>query len=106
VDIKIGYAGSLCVVGRFAEAGRLVDEVLALVPEHPYANQLRHYMAQQQRSLPPDTTKVTLASVAHPRANPAEAVRLNMQYQQDLARWKALSLWQRLWVRTSSAITA
>jgi tetratricopeptide (TPR) repeat protein len=42
VDIKAGYAGSLCAVGRFAKAARLIDEVLALVPEHPYANQLRH----------------------------------------------------------------
>lgn len=41
VDIKADYAGSLCAVGRFAEVGRLVDEVLALVPEHPYANELR-----------------------------------------------------------------
>jgi len=95
VEIKAGYAGSLCAVGRFAEAGRLLDEVLALVPEHPDANQLRRYVAQQQKSLPPDTTKITLASVAHPRANPAEAARLNMQYQQDLERWKALSWWQR-----------
>ena len=95
MEIKAGYAGSLCAVGRFVEAGRLVDAVLALVPENPYANQLRRYMAQQQKSLPPDTTKITLASTAHPRANPAEAARLNMQYQQDLARWKALSWWKR-----------
>ena len=44
VEIKAGYAGSLCSVGRFAEAKRLVDEVLALVPEHAYANQLKRYI--------------------------------------------------------------
>jgi hypothetical protein len=83
VEIKVGYAGSLCAVGRFAEAGRLVDAVLALVPEHAYANQLRRYIVQryivqQQQSLPPATTQVTPASTAHPGANPAEAARLNM----------------------------
>ena len=105
IDLRVGYAGSLCALGQFAEAGRLVDEVLALVPEHPYANQLRRYVAQQQ-SLPPDTTKVTLASTAHPHANTAEAARLNMQYQQDLARWQALSWSQRLWVRKPTPPTS
>jgi hypothetical protein len=40
VDIKVGYASSLCAVGQFAEARRLVDEVLVLMPGYPYANQL------------------------------------------------------------------
>jgi len=58
VEIKARYAGSLCAVGRFAEAGRLVDEVLALVPEHPYANRIQRNVAQQQQSLLSDTTHV------------------------------------------------
>ena len=73
VEIKVGYAASLGAVGQYAEAERLVDAVvLTLMPEHPYANQLRHDI-RQEMPLPPDTTKVTLASVAHPRANPAKA---------------------------------
>ena len=72
VEIKVSYAASLCAVGQYAEAERLVDAVLTLMPEHPYANKLRHDIMREM-PLPPDTTKVTLASVAHPRANPAEA---------------------------------
>jgi tetratricopeptide (TPR) repeat protein len=48
VEVKAGYAGSLCAVGRFTEAKHLIDEVLALVPEHPYANQLRRYLDAHQ----------------------------------------------------------
>ena len=41
VDIKAGYASSLCSVGRWDEAERFVDEVLAIIPTHPYAIQLK-----------------------------------------------------------------
>jgi tetratricopeptide (TPR) repeat protein len=50
VEIKIGYAGSLCAVGRFAEARPLVNDVLALIPDHPDANQLQRYLATIKRS--------------------------------------------------------
>jgi tetratricopeptide (TPR) repeat protein len=48
IEIKAGYAGSLCSVGRWDEAERLVDEVLAVIPTHPYANQLKSYIARQR----------------------------------------------------------
>ena len=51
-------------------------------------------LVQEGMSLPPDPAKVTLASTAHPLANSARAAQLNMQYQQDLARWQAL-LWRK-----------
>jgi hypothetical protein len=35
-------------------------------------------------------------STPHPAADPERAYRLNLQYQQELARWKALPWWQRL----------
>lgn len=44
VEIKAGYARALCLGGRFFEAARLIDEVLVLVPTHPYANRLRKYI--------------------------------------------------------------
>ena len=44
IEIKTGFAGSLCSVGRFAEARKLVNEVLAVVPRHPYANQLDNWL--------------------------------------------------------------
>ena len=51
VEIKAGYAGSLCNVGRWDEAERLVDEVLEVVPRHPYANQVKRYIvANRPRS--------------------------------------------------------
>jgi tetratricopeptide (TPR) repeat protein len=56
-------------------------------------------LVQEGMSLPPDPAKVTLASTAHPRANSARAAQLNMQYQQDLARWQALPWWKRLRVK-------
>jgi hypothetical protein len=51
-------------------------------------------LVQEGMSLPPDPAKVTLASTAHSLANSARAAQLNMQYQQDLARWQAL-LWRK-----------
>ncbi len=44
VEIAAGYAGSLCNVGRWDEAEERVDEVLAKVPKHPYANHLKRYI--------------------------------------------------------------
>jgi tetratricopeptide (TPR) repeat protein len=44
LGIKLGFAASLCGVGRFAQAERLVDEVLAVVPQQPYANRLKEYL--------------------------------------------------------------
>jgi hypothetical protein len=48
VGIKEGYAASLCSVGRSTEAERLLLEVLALVPTHPYANELLRYIQSQR----------------------------------------------------------
>ena len=48
VEIKAHYAGSLCTVGRLDEAERLVDEVLSLVPQHPYARQLKAFINSQR----------------------------------------------------------
>ncbi len=48
IEIKAGYAGSLSNVGRWDEAERLVDEVLVKVPRHPYANQLKRYIAAKR----------------------------------------------------------
>jgi tetratricopeptide (TPR) repeat protein len=50
IAIKAGYAGSLCDFERWDEAERLVEEVLAVVPAHPYANQLKSYIVRQRRS--------------------------------------------------------
>jgi hypothetical protein len=50
IEIKAGCAGSLCNVGRWVDAERLVDEVVALVPGHPYANQLKRYIAANRSS--------------------------------------------------------
>ena len=44
IEIKAGFAGSLGNVGQFAEARRLVNEVLAVMPRHPYANQLDNWL--------------------------------------------------------------
>ena len=46
IEVKAGYAGSLCSVGRFREAEQLVDEVLASVPHHPYASQLKQWLLE------------------------------------------------------------
>jgi len=51
VEIKAGYAGSLCNVGRWDEAERLVDEVLGVVPRHPYANQVKRYIVAKPATL-------------------------------------------------------
>ena len=51
VEIKAGYAGSLCDVGRWDEAEQLVDEVLEVVPRHPYANQLKRYIVAKPATL-------------------------------------------------------
>jgi tetratricopeptide (TPR) repeat protein len=45
VDITAGYAGSLCSLQRFEEAEPLIDRVLRKVPKHPYALQLKDYIA-------------------------------------------------------------
>jgi tetratricopeptide (TPR) repeat protein len=45
IEIKAGLDSSLCDFDRWDEAERLVDEVLAMVPTHPYANQLKRYIA-------------------------------------------------------------
>jgi tetratricopeptide (TPR) repeat protein len=51
VEITARYAGSLCSVGRWDEAERLVNEVLAKVGRHPYANQVKRYIvANRPRS--------------------------------------------------------
>jgi hypothetical protein len=50
VEIKAGYAGSLCLVGRFEEAERLIGELLALVPDHPYAMQVKGFLASRGSS--------------------------------------------------------
>ena len=51
VEITAGYAGSLCNVGRLDEAEQRVDEVLAKMPRHPYANELkRHIVANRPPS--------------------------------------------------------
>ena len=51
VETKAGYAGEPVQRGRWDEAERLVDEVLEVVPRHPYANQLKRYIvANRPRS--------------------------------------------------------
>src|SRR6266536_2756371 len=44
VEIKPRYAGSLCSIGKYAQAKRLVD---ARVPNHPYASQLARFIEAQ-----------------------------------------------------------
>jgi tetratricopeptide (TPR) repeat protein len=48
IEIKLRYAGSLCSVGRWDEAERLVNEVLGQVPQHPFANQVRRYIERHR----------------------------------------------------------
>ena len=51
IEITVSFAWSLCSVGRWGEADRLVGEVLERVPNHPDANQLRDYIASQRRGV-------------------------------------------------------
>jgi tetratricopeptide (TPR) repeat protein len=44
IEIKAGYAGSLCNLGRWKEAFQLVEEVLVVIPTHPYANAVKRYI--------------------------------------------------------------
>jgi tetratricopeptide (TPR) repeat protein len=48
IEFTTGYADSLCSVKRYAEAKRLVDEVLALVPGYRYANEVARRIARQR----------------------------------------------------------
>lgn len=50
VEIKAGFAGSLCRVGRWDEAERLIDQVLDVLPLHPYANELKRFIRSQRGS--------------------------------------------------------
>jgi len=40
IQTILGYAASLCNFRRWEEAEQLVDEILALIPQHPDANRL------------------------------------------------------------------
>jgi tetratricopeptide (TPR) repeat protein len=49
VDLTLGYAVSLAMVGRRDEAEELVAEVLTAQPRHPYANQLKRSFRRAKR---------------------------------------------------------
>jgi tetratricopeptide (TPR) repeat protein len=44
IKIKADYAGSLYLIGHFAEAEQLVNEVLGQVPQHPVASSIRRHL--------------------------------------------------------------
>jgi tetratricopeptide (TPR) repeat protein len=48
VEITLTYAIALCNVGRWQEAAPLLDEVLARVPQHVEAHQVRQFIDSQQ----------------------------------------------------------
>jgi tetratricopeptide (TPR) repeat protein len=65
VEITAGFAGSLCDVGRWHEAEQRVNEVLAKVPRHPYANQLKRYIvASRPRGEMPSVAPASQASTS------------------------------------------
>ena len=47
----------------------------------------------------PETASRGLTPQPHPGADPLRAYRLNLEYQQNLAQWKALQWWRRLMVK-------
>jgi tetratricopeptide (TPR) repeat protein len=44
IDIKSGYARSLCSLERWKEARQLVEEVLAVLPNHPHAKDVKRHI--------------------------------------------------------------
>jgi tetratricopeptide (TPR) repeat protein len=98
----------LVQMGRADDALALVEEAHQLATTHglqalaeqikPILDRARSAMGRQ----PPGCAKRAAArldvdgSTPHPAADPERAFRLNLQYQQELARWRALPWWQRL----------
>jgi tetratricopeptide (TPR) repeat protein len=62
-----------------------------------------------EKQIPSRATKDSQFSVAadipgpHPKANANEAARMNIRYQEELARWRALPTWKRLRTRKPKA---
>jgi hypothetical protein len=98
----------LVQMNRAADALPLVEEAYQLAAAHglqalaerikPTLDDARSAVGRQP---PPGAKRAAAgvdvdASTAHPAADPERAFRLNLQYQEELARWKALSWWQRL----------
>jgi tetratricopeptide (TPR) repeat protein len=69
VEVTAGYAGSLCTVGRWDEAQQRVDEVLAKVPRHPHANQLKQYITAKR-----PVTGAPLLATARPASTPTRQI--------------------------------
>lgn len=99
--------------GRPGDALPLAEEAYQLAVNHGLTRLARategtldfirqRFNSVQQSALGERTetpTKYSALYHAHPSADPERAFRLNRQYQEELARWKALPLWKRLTVK-------
>ncbi|MBI3797858.1 MAG: DUF4062 domain-containing protein [Deltaproteobacteria bacterium] len=93
---------------RPREALPLAEEAYRLATNHgltALARQIEGILTQVRSRLgssPPPSVRDShgvepaRVSIPYPEADPERAMQLNRQYQQELARWKALPLWKRL----------
>jgi thioredoxin-like negative regulator of GroEL len=76
VEIIVGYVTSLCNVGRWNEAEERVDQLLARVPRHTFANQVKqHIVANRPRrrmpaAAPPIEGSTHTPATTHPISKP------------------------------------
>jgi tetratricopeptide (TPR) repeat protein len=89
-------------LGFHEEALPLAEEAYRLATNHglnALARQIKPILDFVRSKVEQASVNFGLASVAHPNADPERAARLNIHYQEELARWKALPWWKRLTVK-------
>lgn len=100
----------LALMGKPLEALPLAEEAhrLAMENDMPEQAQLITQNLERLRS-EPDRQSIEppaesyLVPAPHPAADPERAARLNIQFGQELARWKALPWWKRMSVKRPKA---
>jgi hypothetical protein len=112
-----GLATSLASQSIIASQRKETTEALALA-EEAYSLATRHGLtalaariqqileSRRRAAATPRSESSGLASVAHPANDPNRAVRVNLQFIEDLKRWQALPWYKRIRTKKPERPTA
>src|SRR6185312_11168426 len=72
-----------------------INQAWLLAPKDSEIHQILSRLVKTD-SIPENRAKPVALPTPHPDADPTRAFQLNLQYQEELAKWKALPMWKRM----------